>query len=347
MKAQLASTRAVRAARAVRTARLAATSLALICAASASPLASAQTLVYAYSVTCQGLDSNCFYGPTASWTPPNGATADSSVAHGWSYVGTGADTSYNFSASGAAQASVSGVDKWSASSSASGYFNSPGTYRGNGVSSAGVVQVRDEFTPASTPNWNGPGWFRLSYRITGAASVDYAETSDVSGQTLGAAQSSISFECGSAAVGGRGSSPCQSADFSPASPGSINLIAHLNFDTSQSIDRIVSFDMPVYSDQLYAYRLQTTVNSNLSMNSLNRTGRVQGGSFADFSHTFSLVDAQLFDAGFNAVSQWSMSSASGFDYGHIAAVPEPGTAAMLAMGAGLLGWRLRRVAARC
>lgn len=324
----------------------AAAALASLCAMGVSPLASAQTLVYAYSASCQGFLSNdCFYGSTASWSPPNGAAASSSVSHGWSYVGTGDDTSYNFGASAAAQASVGGVDKWSASSSASGYFNSPGTYTGNGVRSAGVIHVRDEFTLASTPSWNGPGWFRLSYRITGSASVNYAETSHVSGQTLGSAQSSISFECGSARVGGAGSSPCQSADFSPSPPGSINLIGHMNFAFSQSVDRIVSFDMPVYSDQLYAYRLQTTVGSSLAMNALNRTGRIQGGSSADFSHTFSLVDAQLFDAGFNEVSQWSVTSASGFDYGHIASVPEPGTTALVALGAVALS-ACRRLSAR-
>jgi hypothetical protein len=317
--------------------------LASLCMMGVSPLASAQTLVYAYSASCQGfLNPECFYGPTASWSPPNGAAANSSVSHGWSYITTGGDTSYNYAATAAAQASVSGVDKWSASSSASGYFNSPGTYTGNGVGSAGIIQVRDEFKPASTPAWNGPGWFRLTYRITGTASVNYAETSHVSGQTLGSAQSSITFECGSARVGGAGSSPCQSADFSSPSPGSINLIAHMNFEASQRVDRIVSFDMAVYSDQLYAYRLQTTVGSNLTMNALNRTGRVQGGSSADFSHTFSLVDAKLFDAGFNEVSQWAVTSASGFDYAHIAAVPEPSVSTLVALGAGILMWRSRR-----
>lgn len=320
----------------------AAAALASLCAMSLSPVASAQTQVYAYSATCQGPNNDCFYGPTAFWSPPNGAAGNSSVSHAWSYVGTGGDTSYNFGASGAAQASVSGVDKWSASSSASGYFNSPGTYSGNGVGSAGIILVRDEFTLASTPGWNGPGWFRLSYRITGAVSVNYAETSHVSGQILGSAQSSITFECGSASVGGAGSSPCQSADFSPPSPGSINLIGHMNFASSQSVDRIVSFDMPVYSDQRYVYRLQTTVGSGLGMNALNRTGLIQGGSSADFSHTFSLVDAKLFDAGFNEVSQWSVTSASGFDYGHIASVPEPATSVLVALGAGLVIWRSRR-----
>lgn len=321
----------------------AAAALTSLCAMSVSPVASAQTLVYAYSAACQGfLNSECFYGPTASWSPPNGATASSSVSHGWSYVGTDGDTSYNFGVSAAAQASVSGVNKWSASSSASGYFNSPGTYTGNGVGGSGIIHVRDEFTLASTPSWNGPGWFRLSYRITGSASVNYAETSHVSGQILGSAQSSITFECGSARVGGAGSSPCQSADFSPPSPGSINLIGHMNFTSSQSVDRIVSFDMPVYSDLLYAYRLQTTVSSSLAMNALNRTGLVQGGSEADFSHTFSLVDAKLFDAGFNEVSQWSVTSSSGFDYGDIASVPEPTTSALVALGAGLVIWRSRR-----
>ena len=320
----------------------AATALASLCAMGASPLASAQPLVYAYSSTCQGFSNNCFYGPTAFWSPPNGAKANSLVSHGWSYVGTGNDTSYNFGASAAAQASVGGVDRWSASSSASGYFNSPGTYYGNGVGSAGITLVGDEFTVASTPGWNGPGWFRLSYRITGSVAVNYTETSHVSGQTLGSAQSAVTFECGSARVGAAGGSPCQSADFSPASPGSTNLIGHLDFASSQSVDRIVSFDMPVHSDLLYVYRLQTTVGSQVTMKALNRTGLIQGASSADFSHTFSLVDAQLFDSGFTEVSQWAVTSASGFDYGHITSVPEPSISALVALGAGFVIWRSRR-----
>jgi hypothetical protein len=317
----------------------------------ASEQATAQTFVYASSTACQGqasdsLNNDCFFGQSGIWTPPNGAPANSSLSHGWSYVGTGSDTSYNFSVSATAQASVSGVDKWSASSSASGYFTSPGTYTGNGVRAAGVISVRDQFTPPSTSNWNGPGWFRLSYHITGAASVDYAETSHVSGQTLGAAQSSISFECGSAQINGIGDSPCESADFSPPPPGSNKLIAHLNFNSTQSVDRIVSFDIPVYSNLPYAYRLQTSVVSSLSLNALNRTGRVQGGTSADFSHTFSLVDAQLFDAGFNEVSQWSVVSASGFDYANITSVPEPGTATLLVVGAALLVWKSGRCSPR-
>ncbi|MBX9794508.1 MAG: PEP-CTERM sorting domain-containing protein [Burkholderiaceae bacterium] len=104
--------------------------------------------------------------------------------------------------------------------------------------------------------------------------------------------------------------------------------------------------MPVYSNLLYAYRLQTSVSSRLTLNSLNRTGRIDGGTSADFSHTFSLVDAQLFDSGFNEVSQWSIQSASGFDYATITAVPEPGTATLFAAGVGLVGWKLRRASAR-
>lgn len=311
----------------------------------AGELAGAQTFVYAYSAACHSYSSDCFYGPSAVWTPPDGPGVTSSVSHGFSYIAAAGDgTSYNYSGIAAAQASVSGVNAWSASSSASGYFNSPGTYTGNGVNSAGVIVVRDEFRPASTPTWSGPGWFRLSYRITGDASVTYSESSDVSGQTLGLARSSISFECGSIRIGASGGSPCASPDFSAPPPGSINLSGSLNFDSSQSVDRIVSFDMPVYSDLAYAYRLQTGVSSAVSMNALNRTGLIQGNTAADFSHTFTLVDAKLFDAGFNEVTQWSASSASGFDYANISAVPEPGMATLLALGVGLLGWRFRRPA---
>ena len=304
--------------------------------------AKAQSSFIAYAAACQ---SDCFYGPTAFWTPPDGATSSSSVSHSWSYIGTGTDTSYNYSASAAAQASISGANKWAASSSASGYFSSPGTFTGNGVAGTGIVLVRDEFTLSSTPSWSGPGWFRLSYRITGDAAVNYAETSSVSGQTLGFAQSSISFECGSARVGGAGSSRCESPDFAPPQSGDLNLYGRLDFDSSQSVDRIVTFNIPVYSDSLYAYRLQTSVSSRLILNALNRTGQISGGTSADFSHTFSLVDAQLFDTGFNEVQQWSVVSASGFNYANLSAVPEPGTAALLAVGMGLVGWRSRRSSA--
>lgn len=304
--------------------------------------ATAQSSFLSYAAACQ---SDCFYGPTAFWTPPDGATGSSSVSHAWSYIGTGTDTSYNYSVSAAAQASISGANKWAASSSASGYFNSSGTFTGNGVAGTGVILVRDEFTLPSTPSWSGPGWFRLSYRITGDAAVTYAETSGMSGQRLGFAQSSISFECGSARVGGAGSSRCESPDFAPPQSGDLNLYGHLDFDSSQRVDRIVTFSMPVYSNLLYAYRLQTSVSSRLILNSLNRAGQITGGTSADFSHTFDLVDAQLFDSGFNAVSQWSVTSASGFDYANITSVPEPGTALLLVAGIGVMGRTWRRSSA--
>lgn len=305
----------------------------------------AQASFLTYSATCQ---IDCYYGTTAFWTPPSGGVASSSVSHGWSYVAPGgSNPSSNYSVSAAAQASISGVNQWSASTSAGGYFNSSGSFGGNGVQGVGIILVREEFTIPSTPTWNGPGWFRLSYRITGDVAVNYAETSDVSGQTLGSAQSSITFECGSIRIGAAGSSRCESPDFAPPQPGSLNLIGHLDFDTSQSVDRIVSFSMPVYSDLLHAYRLQTSVSSLLRLNATNRTGQVNGSTAADFSHTFSLVDAQLFDAGFNEVPQWSVRSASGFDYADITTVPaipvpEPSSALLLAAGIGLIGWKFRR-----
>ncbi|MEO6277565.1 PEP-CTERM sorting domain-containing protein [Roseateles sp.] len=322
-----------------RAARLAAGCLVALGGAGSAAPALAQSSFLAYTTVCQ---SECFSGPTVFWTPPAGATGDSSVSHGWSYVSTTSDTSSNYAVSAAAQASISGVDRWSASSNASGYFNSSGAFNGNGVVAYGVIRVRDEFTLQSTPSWNGPGWLRLSYRISGDVALTYAESSDVSGQTLGSAQSSITFECGSARVGGIGSSRCESPDFPAPAPGSMNLIGHLDFNTGQHVDRIVSFSMPVYSDALYAYGLQTTVSSKLMMNATNRLGRIEGNTAADFSHTFSLVDAELFDAGLNPVSQWSIRAASGLDYANLAAVPEPGTATLLALGIGLVGWRLRR-----
>jgi hypothetical protein len=309
-------------------------------AALCSGQTAAQSQFLAYSAACQ---SDCAFGPTVFWTPPSGATASSSAARGWSNIAPpGSDPSYNFSVSAAAQASISGVDKWSAHTSASGYFNKAAGSYSNGVAGQGIISVRDEFVLPSTAGWNGPGWFRLSYRITGEVAVNYAETSSVTGLTLGSAQSSITFECGSARVGGLGSSRCESPDFPPPQPGSQNLIGRLNFDTSQSVDRIVTFNLPVFSNQLYAYGLQTTVDSRLVINSVNRSGRVEGGSAADFSHTFNLVNAQLFDAGFNAVPQWSVRSASGFNYAAITAVPEPGTWALLWVGLGAIALRARR-----
>ena len=307
--------------------------------------AAAQAQFLAYSAACQ---SNCIYGPTVFWTPPNGAPASSAlVEQGWSNIAPpGSDPSYNFSVSAGAQASISGVDKWSARTSAGGYFNSGGGGYSNGVTGQGILVVRDEFTMPSTPTWNGPGWFRLTYRITGGVSVNYSETSSVTGLILGYAQSSVTFECGSARVGGSGSSRCESPDFPPPQPGSQNLIGRLNFDTTQSVDRIVTFNMPVFSNALYAYRLQTTVDSRLVVNAVPRTGQIVGRSVADFSNTFTLVNAQLFDAGFNAVPQWSVQSASGFNYAAITAVPEPGTWALWAAGLASLGFVVRQRRAR-
>lgn len=304
--------------------------------------AAAQAQFYAYSSACQG--ANCVYGPTVFWTPPNGAAVSSAVAErGWSNIAPpGSDPSDNYSASAGAQASISGVDKWSASTSAGGYFNSGGGGYSNGVAGQGIILVRDEFTMPATSTWNGPGWFRLTYRITGDVSVNYSETSSTTGLTLGDARSSITFECGSARVGGSGSSRCESPDFPPPQPGSQNLIGRLNFDTTRSVDRIVTFDIPVFSNSLYAYRLQTTVDSRLVLNAVPRTGQIVGRSVADFSNTFNLVDAQLFDGGFNAVPQWSVRSASGFNYAAITAVPEPGTWVLMATGLAMLLLRQRR-----
>lgn len=303
--------------------------------------AAAQAQFLAYSAACQ---SNCVYGPTVFWTPPNAAPASSAVLErSWSNIAPpGSDPSYNYSVSAGAQASISGVDKWSASTSAGGYFNSGGGGYSNGVAGQGVILVRDEFTIPSTATWNGPGWFRLTYRITGDVSVQYSETSSNTGLTLGYAQSSITFECGSARVGGSGSSRCESPDFPPPQPGSQNLIGRVNFDTTQSVDRTVTFNMPVFSNSLYAYRLQTTVDSRLVLNAAPRSGQIVGRSVADFSHTFNLVNAQLFDAGFNAVPEWSVQSASGFNYAAITAVPEPGTWVLMATGLAMLVLRDRR-----
>ncbi len=304
--------------------------------------AAAQAQFYVYSSACQG--ANCVYGPPVFWTPPNGAAVGSAVAErSWSSIAPpGSDPSYNYSVSAGAQASISGVDKWSASASAGGYFNSGGGGYSNGVAGQGIILVRDEFTIPSTATWNGPGWFRLTYRITGDVSVQYAEASSSTGLTLGHAQSSITFECGSARVGGSGGSRCESPDFAPPQPGSQNLIGHLNFDTTQSVDRTVTFNVPVFSNALYAYRLQTTVDSRLVVNAVPRSGQIVGRSVADFSHTFNLINAQLFDAGFNAVTDWSVQSASGFNYAAITAVPEPGTWILMATGLTALWLRHRR-----
>ena len=313
--------------------------LALSAALCGGP-AAAQAQFLAYSTACQ---SNCVYGPTVFWTPPHGAAANSSVANAWSFIASpGNDPSYNYSSSAAAQASITGVNKWSASTSASGYFNKAEGFYSNGVLSQGTIKVREEFVLPGTPTWNGPGWFRLTYRITGDVSVNYAETTSNTGLTLGYAQSSITFECGSARVGGSASSRCESPDFPPPQPGSLNLTGRLNFDASQLVDRTVSFNIPVFSNALFAYGLTTTVDSRLFMTSANRSGRVRGGSAADFSHTFELVNAQLFDSWFNAVPQWSVRSASGFDYATLTAVPEPGTWALLLCGLGVVGLRLRQ-----
>ena len=225
---------------------------------------------------------------------------------------------------------------------ASGYFNKAAGFYSNGVTGQGLILVRDEITLPSTAGWNGPEWLRLAYRSTGEVAVNYAETSSVTGLTLGSAQSTISFECGSARVGGSGSSRCESPDFLPPQPGDLNLYGRLTYDVSQSVDRIVTFNIPVFSNQLYAYGLRTTVDSRLVMNAVNRSGRVEGGSAADFSHTFNLVNAQLFDARFNAVPQWSVRSANGFNYAAITAVPEPGTWALWAAGLAALGFVVRR-----
>lgn len=301
--------------------------------------ATAQSSFLLSSAACNG--GNCFFGSPAFGVPPVGTPASSFIQHGFFSTDPDHPTT-NFNTVVAAQASFGGVDKWSASSRAGGNFSSPGPQASGGVSGAADISVRDEFTLPSSPSWNGPGWLRLSYRITGAVAINYFASSQVSGHPMGFARSSITFQCGSARVGGGGSSRCGSPDFDPPLPGSINLFGRLNFDSSQTVDRVVRFDVAVHSDLLHAYGLKTSVNSQLTMSGVGAGGGVVGSAAADFSNTFSLVDAQLFDTGFNEVAQWSITSASGFDYANITAVPEPGTAALWMLGIGLMGWNSRR-----
>ena len=73
------------------------------------------------------------------------------AARGWSNIAPpDSDPSYNFSVIAAAQASVSRVDKWSANTSANGYFNKAAGFYSNGVTGQGLILVRDEITLPST-----------------------------------------------------------------------------------------------------------------------------------------------------------------------------------------------------
>ena len=319
--------------------------LIVLSATFASGSAIAQSQFLAYSAACQ---SDCDLGPTVLWTPPSGSALTSSAAKSWSFIDATGNSNSNFAVSASAQATIGGPNKWSASSSAGGYFNGAGTFTSNGVAADGVVKIREEFTLPQTSTWQGPGWLRLTYHITGNVGVRYSETSSSSGQKLGTAESSITFECGSARIGGSGSSRCESADFAPPAPGSLNLIGRLKFDASEAVDRTVSFDVSVFSNQPHVYQLQTTVDSRLMLNATNRTGQIVGLTSADFSQTFTLAAAQLYDTGFNKVPQWSIRAGSGFDYANIAAIPvvgaipEPTTNALLVVGLLALGWKLRR-----
>lgn len=66
-------------------------------------------------------------------------------------------------------------------------------------------------------------------------------------------------------------------------------------------------------------------------------------STVDYSHTLSWGGITgVFDANGNAVSNFSVTSTSGFDYATTAPVPEPETYAMMLAGLGLLGFAARR-----
>ena len=319
--------------------------LIVLSASFASGSAIAQSQFLAYASACQ---SDCNVGPTVLWTPPSGSAQTSSAAKSWSFIDATGNSSANYAVSASAQATVAGPSKWSASSSAGGYFNGPGSFYSNGVAGDGVVLIREEFTLPKTSTWSGPGWLRLTYHISGNVALNYSETSSSSGQKLGTAESSITFECGSARIGASGGSRCESADFAPALPGSLNLTGRLTFDSSQAVDRTLNFDVSVFSDLPHVYRLQTIVDSRLMLNATNRTGQVVGLTSADFSQTFTLAAAQLYDTNFNKVPEWSIRAGSGFDYANIAAIPvvgaipEPTTSAMLVVGMLALGWKLRR-----
>jgi|GEM_PF-2423460 len=288
-------------------------------------------------------NQGCVYGPTAIWTPPNGALVSSSVQHGWSDA---TSPNNSFDLTGAAQSSTSGVDHWTGSVQAGGYIHAQ-YYGYNSVGASAANYVQDDILIPSTPHWNGNGWLSLSYHITGGVSLQYAYDG-ASPSVNSVASASLEFDCYNTHFGS-----CLATGVPFIDTG----LYRFDFAGPQSIDRIVTFFLPVYADVEDFYRLDTFLGVGLGLSGTSTPSFITGSASEDFSHTFQLVDADLLDASFNPVDDWSIVASSGFDYAHIGAVtpppvdgtvPEPATFALLGVGAlcARLGKRTGRRSAR-
>ncbi len=121
----------------------------------------------------------------------------------------------------------------------------------------------------------------------------------------------------------------------------------LPHDRGGALPPVITVNIPVLfgSPTELGYTLEVTADTNVVSRVV--AGHVTQGAWAesivDYSHTLSWGGITgVFDASGNAVSNFTVTSASGFEYAAVAPVPEPETYAMLLAGLGLLGFAARR-----
>ncbi|RZL40456.1 MAG: PEP-CTERM sorting domain-containing protein [Rubrivivax sp.] len=296
------------------------------------------SLFSGYASVCQsvgGGEIDCEYGTGgASWTAGSSAVS-SSVSHGWQAIYPDSPN-YNYGVGSSAQTALRGPRGWTGSTTVGGYINSAG-FQTHAITATSQISSWEGMVLPSTPTWQGPGYMELDYRITGAVGISYGVGGANDGGT-GGAESRLAISCFAGNGAGVGSI-CQSPDFAPPPAGSTQL-GSIDFAVSQTVDRTVRLQVPVYADTPFVYGLGMTLSSRLHIAPMLGHTMIIGTADADLSHTIELVGSRLYDSTWQPVDNWTAIASSGFNYADVQAVPEPSAWALL--GAGLLVLCARR-----
>lgn len=145
------------------------------------------------------------------------------------------------------------------------------------------------------------------------------------------------------------SSSASAAVTVPGAGGTYSVAAYGDKPGTGGIPQYLTFELAVKFNSLdftsLAVWLQTSANTGL-LYGFGVSHAVTATS--DFFSTLEWAGIDsVRDAQGNLVSNWSVTSASGFDYSHgyaeqVASVPEAETYAMMLAGLGVVGWAVRR-----